>query len=1194
MKQKYHYQKLIHTQWMAGHYKLSMANINISQIRMKRGNTAAASTYVGPLGELLVDTGLQTIRIQDGVTAGGMSTLATTQQVSNVIVAVEGIQGNITSNITALLANIHGANISGITSNVKVLQNQLSANGIATIGGLLVGNIGFTSNSYIWSAEDSQIQFSANGYNDQSGIFLNNQNVAVMYANTEVQLASISGNQTWVFDQFGNLTLPGNVVFADGSVQDTAYQGPTGQTSFATTGYVDTANSYVRTYTTNAISTAINNLINSAPGTLDTLGEIAANLASEGSAITAITNSITNTNANVNASNAAIVTANTAMKSYVDNSIFNVQYSINYVNNNVIPATINQVNTAMLANVAAANSAIVTANTAMKGYVDSVNTAWAANAAIQQTLIDTINANITSANLAIASLQSNAASQESEISGLRANIIAANILIAAASGTYSNANVASYLVANPQPGTYSNTNVSAYIAGNLSTINSNVTAANLAISTLQANVGSFYTWANTNFGTSSYANSNVAGYLAGNITVGNLITTTANATTFKGTNFVYANGVSILTGIGGTYSNANVTAYLSAGTDATILGLVANTTVANLVIAGHTTSINNINANIGAFEIFSNANTAGLYNSITGANTAIQNLNANIGAYETWANANFSTSTYGNANVAAYLVSNPQAGTYSNANVARYLPTDPTITTLQANVGTLYLGNASTQSNLGAFQTYANTAIASLSTNANANTAAYLSAGISANVKTSANIIAPNYLFANGVNILSTVSGGSGTYSNTNVASYLTTATITTTGNITAGNLIGTQYGNTVGTTAIYSGNVAANYFTGNGSALTGLTYNQVGNIYGTSSNVTLVAGSYSWTFDNTGNLTIPTTGGIYYANGTQFTSGSGSGGTTYTNANVVSMLAANSIVVLGNINSYPTQANITQLFVGGNTVITSGAGASAGQTQILNNAYFGSNGAMYTRNTYTNGAGQFYIDGANFYWNAQGSATANTVAGMGSRMSLTSTALSTINSIGITSAGTLTVQGTGGIVTTQSSFPLINTTATTINFGGAATLLTIGASTGNVAVGSGAGTLTAGYINTNNLYTANAVIAGGYISNTANVTLTSGGNILGVGNIIGVTANTTITANTSVTSFLSNGVVVNNTGTFIAAVVTTIPIVFGSLPAASAVGAGARAFITDGNTATFGSQVSGGGANKVPVYSDGTNWFVG
>ena len=38
----------------------------------------------------------------------------------------------------------------------------------------------------------------------------------------------------------------------------------------------------------------------------------------------------------------------------------------------------------------------------------------------------------------------------------------------------------------------------------------------------------------------------------------------------------------------------------------------------------------------------------------------------------------------------------------------------------------------------------------------------------------------------------------------------------------------------------------------------------------------------------------------------------------------------------------------------------------------------------------------------------------------------------------------------------------------------------------------------------------------------------------------------------------------------------------------------GARAFITDGSTTTFAATVAGGGANFVPVYSDGTVWKVG
>jgi hypothetical protein len=48
------------------------------------------------------------------------------------------------------------------------------------------------------------------------------------------------------------------------------------------------------------------------------------------------------------------------------------------------------------------------------------------------------------------------------------------------------------------------------------------------------------------------------------------------------------------------------------------------------------------------------------------------------------------------------------------------------------------------------------------------------------------------------------------------------------------------------------------------------------------------------------------------------------------------------------------------------------------------------------------------------------------------------------------------------------------------------------------------------------------------------------------------------------------------------------------TLPSASAVGAGTRAAVTDANATTFNSVVAGGGANFVPVISDGTNWRIG
>lgn len=48
------------------------------------------------------------------------------------------------------------------------------------------------------------------------------------------------------------------------------------------------------------------------------------------------------------------------------------------------------------------------------------------------------------------------------------------------------------------------------------------------------------------------------------------------------------------------------------------------------------------------------------------------------------------------------------------------------------------------------------------------------------------------------------------------------------------------------------------------------------------------------------------------------------------------------------------------------------------------------------------------------------------------------------------------------------------------------------------------------------------------------------------------------------------------------------------NLPAANQSGVGAKAFVTDANATTFASVVAGGGANAVPVYSDGTNWRIG
>jgi hypothetical protein len=123
----------------------------------------------------------------------------------------------------------------------------------------------------------------------------------------------------------------------------------------------------------------------------------------------------------------------------------------------------------------------------------------------------------------------------------------------------------------------------------------------------------------------------------------------------------------------------------------------------------------------------------------------------------------------------------------------------------------------------------------------------------------------------------------------------------------------------------------------------------------------------------------------------------------------------------------------------------------------------------------------------------------------------------------------------------------------------------------GNLAIG----TSTAGR--------AVTIFAGG-INNSSNVAtfantgVTVYGNIITSGTYGNITGANVISANT---------VTVTTT-------VRTVPVTFANLPSAAAVGAGARAFITDANTTTFASAVTGSGANSVPVYSNGTAWFVG
>ena len=199
-----------------------------------------------------------------------------------------------------------------------------------------------------------------------------------------------------------------------------------------------TANTAMKGYVDATITANISALINGSPATLDTLNEIAAALGNDANLSVTLTNQIAGVQGNVTAANLAIATANTAMKGYVDGQI------------------------------STTTSAITTANTAMKGYVDSVaNLSSYSDANVSAylpTYTGNISANVITSNLFIGN--------GSQLTGLPAG--------------YSNADVATYLPT--YSGNISAANVN--VSGNL-TVNGTMTATNIVESsseTLKENI----------------------------------------------------------------------------------------------------------------------------------------------------------------------------------------------------------------------------------------------------------------------------------------------------------------------------------------------------------------------------------------------------------------------------------------------------------------------------------------------------------------------------------------------------------------------------------------------------------------------------------------------------------------------------------------------------------------------------------
>jgi hypothetical protein len=517
--------------------------------------------------------------------------------------------------VTAFTTNAGSSNSNiSVSMYANLRTGILTSNSITNSGTLVIGNTGDVSANigsfYTYAnATFATVSGTSSGIDANLGAFQTYANTKIGTNNNgNLVVAALTQSTSTTTGALvvgggaavgGNLYVGGNLIVSNVVYQNSEII----TTTELVQGNMIAASSAVSTSTTTGALVVIGGAGIGGALYITNTGDVSANIGAYQ----------TYANANVTAIQANLG----AYQTYANANVVAIQANIGayqtYANANVVAI---QANLGAYQTYANANIATIQANIgAYQTYANANVVAIQANLGAYQTFAN-----------------SNAATQATSIDTINANI--------GAYQTYANANVVAIQANLGAYQTYANANVVA-IQANLGAYQ---TYANANVVAIQANLGAFQVFSNANAATQAIsinsivtnANANTAAYLltaTGNINAGN-ITTSGTSGNISGvnyifaSNYVYANGVSIFSG---TYSNTNVEAY--------------------------------IGGNIGAFQIFSNANAA------TQA-TSINTINANIGAYQTYANANVVVIQ---ANLGAYQ-------TYSNANVAA----------IQANIGAFY------------------------------------------------------------------------------------------------------------------------------------------------------------------------------------------------------------------------------------------------------------------------------------------------------------------------------------------------------------------------------------------------------------------------------------------------------------------------------------------------------------------------
>lgn len=260
--------------------------------------------------------------------------------------------------------------------------------------------------------------------------------------------------------------------------------------------------------------------------------------------------------------------------------------------------------------------------------------------------------------------------------------------------------------------------------------------------------------------------------------------------------------------------------------------------------------------------------------------------------------------------------------------------------------------------------------------------------------------------------------------------------------------------------------------------------------------------------------------------------------------------------------------------------------------------------GGNLNLNTYTvNGNGNINITG-----NITASGTLTISGGLNSNLSLNSHSITGTGGISITGD----INNTGNITasnTVQASSAKFDAVAPTSS----QTTFTVNAGLNGVFIkglqssGNAQGAVLTAYQSRGTLASPTAVSSGDFLSGI--VTLAHNGTSYVFSGNFGIVQDPAFSFTSSSPSVPTGFVVTvpdnnNNSSTFsfnskgvlnTPVILTTVYSAAGTpIPSASSVGMGARAFVSDATANTFNTAYTSGGSYKMPVFSNGTSWYIG